>query len=365
MENFVTIKRVLIVRNDSSTAWQTSDYVLERGELGIAWLSTNTQEKPIVKAGDGVHRWRELPQTEYVFQEDLKISHSFGRHTVENGSVNAGGAGMTISEWIKDALVTTQAPIIRQPSFDFSIADIETDTGTKEIGSNVTKIKWESHFDPGFYEYGSNKDRNDFTPDLPVGYRIKYNGELIVDTTDALAPTGEITELNYQITKVGDNDCGEFEGYCHWGTAQNKPVNNLGEEVPGQIMSSSTTLTIPCAIQGYREGCFYGGLVGEINVESIRALEKTGTNYTNGKEINYIVQPGSEKFVIVYPTGQTGPTSIYNSSVNAEMWVEGNFSISTLQIPGANEYGPVDYQVCVYEPADPYINPAELKIKLG
>jgi hypothetical protein len=219
MENFVTIKRVLIVRNDSSTAWQTSDYVLERGELGIAWLSTSTQEKPIVKAGDGVHCWRELPQTEYIFQEDLKISHSFGRHTVENGSVNAGGAGMTISEWIKDALVTTQAPIIRQPSFDLSIADIETDTGTKEIGSNITKIKWESRFDPGFYEYGSNKDRNDFTPDLPVGYRIKYNGEVIVDTTDALAPTGEITELNYQITKVGNNDCGEFEGYCHWGAA--------------------------------------------------------------------------------------------------------------------------------------------------
>jgi hypothetical protein len=53
---------------------------------------------PIIKVGDGVNTWKDLPQAEGVFTEDQILTYNFGRHKTSNGFVNAGGMGMTTSE---------------------------------------------------------------------------------------------------------------------------------------------------------------------------------------------------------------------------------------------------------------------------
>jgi hypothetical protein len=64
------IPRILIVRNDSTTAWEESSYILRKGEIGIAYLYDGDITKPIIKVGDGINIWTALPQAERVFETD-------------------------------------------------------------------------------------------------------------------------------------------------------------------------------------------------------------------------------------------------------------------------------------------------------
>ena len=56
---------VLIVRNDKTTAWESSSYKLEKGELGIGYYDNG---KVIVKIGaeDGSKTWQECKQVEDI-----------------------------------------------------------------------------------------------------------------------------------------------------------------------------------------------------------------------------------------------------------------------------------------------------------
>ena len=58
VENLNQFETILILRNDSTTAWSSSTYVLKKGEAGVEFLDTG---KPKMKFGDGVHTWADLP----------------------------------------------------------------------------------------------------------------------------------------------------------------------------------------------------------------------------------------------------------------------------------------------------------------
>ena len=109
-----TINTVIVLRNDKTTAWEKSEYVLLEGEVGIGYLEGGNV---IAKLGDGEHAWAELPQIEGVLEKDLILTYNFGRHTTSNGFVNAGGKGMTTRQWLEDALSETKEPVITQPTF--------------------------------------------------------------------------------------------------------------------------------------------------------------------------------------------------------------------------------------------------------
>lgn len=361
MENIVKIKKVLIIRNDTTTAWRDSTYILEKGEIGIGWLLVNEEKKPIVKIGDGKHLWIDLPQSEYVFLEDLHLSYDFGRHKTDNGMVNAGGNGMTISEWIKDALVARFEPIITQPDFSLFIDKIETDTGTCEIGSNVNNITWSTKFNPGRYEYGSYGDRTNFIPEVETLYYAEFNGEVLFDGNSTGIPSGDINP-NVQISAIGENLCGNIKASVTWSDATNEPANNLGEKASGKITTGNKMISQDVYITGYREGCFYGGTNMETSIDTIRNLNTLGDNYS-AQVVDFAIEPGVDKILIAYDSSCVGPTSIYNTSVNAEMI--DNFTIEEIEIPGANGFTPITYKVMTYMPAEAYINPANITMTLG
>ena len=137
MGELIKISKILVVRNDTTTNWETSSYILAKGEIGIGWWEVAGKMKPIVKVGNGIEPWMSLPQNDYMIPEDLILTRSFGKHIVENGSINAGGKGMTMSEWIVDSLKDDPSLEVTPPSFKFVLKKYNTDTGTNEIGSVI------------------------------------------------------------------------------------------------------------------------------------------------------------------------------------------------------------------------------------
>ena len=153
------INTIIILRNDSTTAWEKSDYVMEPGELGVGYLEREGKDTVvIVKTGDGEHSWKDLPQVEGVFENDLTLTYDFGRHKTSNGFVEVAAKGMTTSEWLLDALSEVQEPQITQPTISMSASVV----GGGEMGAYVTGIKWDGTFTDGSYQYGS-VEKNDST----------------------------------------------------------------------------------------------------------------------------------------------------------------------------------------------------------
>lgn len=147
------LNTVIILRNDSTTDWATSERVLESGEVGVGYLDNGNV---IVKAGNGTDKWKDLPQVEGVFEEDITLTHNFGRHVTKNGYVNAGGVGMTTSQWIIDALSEILNPTINYPNATLTAGTVTTDTGDFEIGSKITKFAWSGSFSTGSYKDANN-----------------------------------------------------------------------------------------------------------------------------------------------------------------------------------------------------------------
>ena len=134
------INTIIVLRNDSTTAWADSQYKLQSGEVGVGYMDRtledgSTKKVPIIKVGDGQNVWSDLPQAEGVFENDVILTYNFGKHTTSNGFVNAGGKGMTTSEWLIDALSVTEEPDITKPDASIS-ASFTPSSG--ESGTAIT-----------------------------------------------------------------------------------------------------------------------------------------------------------------------------------------------------------------------------------
>jgi hypothetical protein len=191
---------------------------------------------------------------------------------------------------------------------------------------------------------------------------VLLNGENIWNEEGV--PKGNTT-VNYIIDSIGEKKYCDFKARASWGQASNIPLNNFKQPDPDKkTQDGSQEVTQDLFVAGYREGCFFGGFNGEITVDKIRSLFTTGANYSQ-KVIEFTMQPGQEQFLIACPDNYCGPTSIYNTSINAEMLVGDNFTISTLDIPAANGFEPTPYRIFSYKPAKAYVNPANIRITLG
>jgi hypothetical protein len=86
-----SFRTILIVRNDGTTAWESSTYCLRRGELGLEYL---TDGKVKIKAGaiDSQKTWKELP---YVSDNDALFEPT-EYQTDENGQIVKDENGVNI-----------------------------------------------------------------------------------------------------------------------------------------------------------------------------------------------------------------------------------------------------------------------------
>lgn len=384
------LSTILIIRNDGTTGWQDSDYCLQKGELGIEYLDNGNV---IVRSGvDGKTRWPNCPQVEGVLEENLKLNYDFGKYKTVNGYIDAGGKGMTISEWIKSCLQETKDPSIQQPTYTLSTSTIGTDSGTYEIGSKVKTLAWNGNATTGSYEYGSkDSENNTYTKENGTGITKSFEMYHSEDMNTRMGTTEDGTytlKTFIEIKNDSSTNLGSITGTYSWNDSPRQPVNNVGDKVDGAIVSGSISKTANYSVTGYREGFFYGWFnsakeVTDITGEGIRAntltekvdgiTYKTSKKYAStidskGKDtpITFTVQAGAATLFMAWPKGKPGVTNILNTTVNANM--NEAFEINTpydIEIGGFNNNYPDDYEMIVYTPATAYETVTELKITLG
>ena len=307
------INTIIVLRNDSTTAWEKSTYKLQSGEVGVGYMTRTIGEGdsaiekkvPIIKVGDGVNVWADLPQAEGVFENDQILTFNFGRHITSNGFVNAGGKGMTTSEWLIDALSVTEEPEITKPDASIS-ANFTPSSG--EAGTAITKVNWNGTFTDGTYEYGSDETR---------------------DETDATKKKAANASATW-VVKLGDTQIGTTEdgGYAQslvMGDTQTKvtlsaeanlvttnvrtPLNNVGAVTTGKIItfkdgSTKKTFTPAATVTGYRK-MFVGCTTEELTSDVIRGLSlKSAQASTTAFEVTAPI--GATCLVIAAPTKSQG-----------------------------------------------------------
>lgn len=272
------INTIIVLRNDQTTNWESSGYKPLKGEVGIGYLANGNV---IAKLGvDGKTAWKDLPQIEGVLENEITLTHDFGRYKTDaaKGYVKTTDAkDKTISQWLIHALSETKEPVITQPTFRLT-ASAEGAGG--EIGSKLTKLKWDGNTTYGSYEYGPSTGLGAANRTWSISNNIdnqtstSEDGEFVLSTNDQIQLTQEESKTYAIITGTYNLDAS---------TAAD-PVNNVGTTTTGKITSKTDTIEALVNATAYRKP-FYGVLAAgsAINVDAltsdiIRSLPKSGTS---------------------------------------------------------------------------------------
>lgn len=379
------INTVIVLRNDSTTAWADSSYTLLPGEVGVGYMTRTVKDAenndvqkqvPIVKIGDGINVWSDLPQAEGVFEKDVILTSAFGKYTIPAaGYVNAGGAGMTTSEWLKSCLSAVKEPKITAPTFSLSA----TAVGTKEIGSKITTLSWTGTYSGGSYEFGSKSEDGKTTYTKANGTNQSVTGYEVSCTLDGSVEQvedGKVTLTTPYVVAASATNFASVTSKCSWGASNRVPLNNVGETTSGQLGAGSSSKTVNYSVTAYREGFYFGTSATKVNPsdltsKDIRALSATGAAYAAGaKTVN--VPVGAASIILACPKTNTGVNDILNTTVNAGMNDAFNLANPTVvSVGGADatnesvgDYA-ADYNVWVYTPAEAYGSTASLTVTLG
>ena len=331
------INTVIVLRNDQTTNWESSSHVLLSGEIGIGYLDNGNV---IAKLGDGEHSWKDLPQLEGVFENDITLTFDFGRHTTSNGFVVAPAKGMTTSEWLIDALSVTKEPTITQPTF--SLAASATGAGG-EIGTKITALNWNGTVTYGSYEYGPETGLSAanvtwaISNDIDTQTSTKEDGTFSL--TDGIQLTQESSTVYATITGEYTLDASKAAD----------PVNNVGAVTSGKITDKTDTLTAEVKATAYRKP-FYGVLTPEnvIDVNAltsakIRALPNSGTA-TKGLPSTLVVPAGSQMVIFAAKAGTySSLTATDDKAMNATVTFEK--VASAVDVEGANGFTATAYDI--------------------
>lgn len=372
-----TLNTIIVLRNDQTTAWEESSYVLDKGELGIGYTADG---KVIVKAGIGKasgKTWKELPQVEGVFEDDLTLTYAFGKYAPDaTGSFTLNTAGKTMSEVMLDAFaqeVYTDL-IVSGPTASFSYVN---GGGSKEVGNTHGKPKVKLDLTmTGSYKYGAKtaagvKAEANITA---TKAQIHYNGNVVEDMDN----TNPNADLEYELDLTGDalvyrdgTDTYKFYAYANSGADVNRPLTNLGNfvgqnenghfgtkdfaqaigNIPAKELLNAKEVSI--SYTGYRH-MFMGTVAAdpsEVNSAFIRGLNKINTKAVTGAQ-TFTAAAGQKSFYVALPAEFTKvPTFKYKFFGNWEA-LGGVVALDgTVDVEGANGYTAKPYKVYKYTPA--------------
>ena len=311
MANEKVLNTIIVLRNDSSTNWENSDVVLLEGETGIAKLDNGNV---IVKVGDGENKWADLPQVESVLEENILLTHSFGKHIVPAGSyLNAGGKDMTFSQWFADSLKETVEPTVTQPSASIT-ATPTIENNDSEIGAKITKITWAGTPAAGSYAIGdvtqsSGLDASDFS------WSVSNN----IDAQTSTSEDGSFTLTSDKYIQINSESSATYARVDATVTIDPTdaatPKNNLGEDAEGKIIGFDTegaktkNISANVTATGYRKP-FWGVIAAGTGLKNpedyvsadVRALPGQATK-AKGFPTTLAVPAGSQMVVFFAKAG--------------------------------------------------------------
>ena len=345
-----TLQTIIVLRNGSKEAWEAEgSYILKTGEVGVGYMPVTDDEGaviktvPIVKIGDGTSTWKALPQAEGVFEDDIVLTTDFGRHKISNGSVNAGGKGMTTSEWLIDALSEVKKPTVTAPSASFSSVYFTPSSG--EAGTSITAVNYDGTSSKGKYQYGSNSNSAaNSTTGVTMTWSVK-NGEAVVGTTEdktGIAYTSQMTDsevsltLNAVVTVTAAAE-GTYVPYTN--------IKTLAEDK--KVASTEIKFSGTAKVTGYRKP-FWAVLTTPLDLtaldsDTVRGLAGKGTA-TKGLPTTLDVAAGSRQVVFFAKAGAYSSLSATDSAaMNAG--VSFDKTANAVKVEGANGYTSVDYDM--------------------
>lgn len=335
-----TINTVIVLRNDQTTTWESSDHVMLKGEVGIGYLDNGNV---IAKLGDGENTWKDLPQIEGVFEDEITLTHNFGRYKTSNGFVKTTDAkGKTTSQWLVHALSETKEPTITQPTFSLSVSAVGAGG---EIGEYITGLKWDGSTTYGKYEYGPSTGLSASNRTWSIKNNIDNQTSTSEDGTFTLAESDRI-----QLTAEASTKYAEISGtYALDASKAATPVNNVGAPTSGKITDKSGTITKDVNATAYRKP-FYGVLTPDKVVDTdnltsaaIRALPNSG-NATAGFPASIAVPAGSQMVIFAAKAGvYSSLTATDDKAMNATVSFEK--VANAVEVEGANGFDAVDYDV--------------------
>jgi hypothetical protein len=345
--NRTVLDTVLIVRHGGVTSWEKTSYRLQKGELGIGYLPNGNV---IVKSGvDGIVAWKDCPQVEGILEKDLILTHNFGRHTTENGWVDAGGKDMTVMQWLEDALYTPQGPEIVYPDATLTAQFVPA---FGEAGTKITKITWDGTYTDGSYEFGTNTDN---TANSAAGTTVTWvvkdaNGNQIgtaEDNSDGWSYSAQMgdTAISYKISA---------SAICQPADDNLRvPYNNIGKidaqyKIKGFDAEGTAVKEIfaTAKVTGYRKP-FWAALTSPLDLNNLTSGQVRGLASglkTKGLPTSLPVPAGTRQVVFFAKAGE------YNNLV-AEDKNAGYTKVSfdkkakAVAVEGANGYKAVDYDM--------------------
>ena len=343
------INTVIVLRNDQTTAWESSDHIMLAGEVGIGYLPNGNV---IAKLGDGEHTWSSLKQLEGVLEDDITLTYNFGRHVIKNGSVNAGGKGMTTNQWLIDALSEIKEPNIIKPNASLSASAV----GGGEIGSYITGLKWDGSVSYGSYEYGSVGHVGQSASGLSssdVSWAISNSHDIQTAATED--GTFTLGDNKIQIDSESRKEYAQITGVCTLDvTNARTPINNVGNATEGKITGFSDgntqkSITASVFASSYRKP-FWGVLapadvlnVDNLTSADIRGLSNSGTS-NKGLPSSIAVPAGSQMVIFaakagVYSSLVAKDTAAMNAVVSFEKVT------NAVAVEGANGFTAADYDI--------------------
>jgi hypothetical protein len=308
----------------------------------------------MVKAGNGVDKWVDLPQVESVLESDMLLTYSFGKHTAPTGGfINAGGTGMTMSQWIAESLKKTVEPTISQyPEMTLS-ASCANSGASLEIGSYITSVSYEGKLNKaGSYNVNgktvsSGLDNND------TSWKVTLGDDT---STEKTSRTGSYT-TNIQINSTTANTV--YATVKATATLDVTdvvvPTNNLGEtrsdaKIKGIDAAGTKTkdLTASVKASGYRNTWFYVGTDHASTLDSSFFRNKATAKNSTTTSFGTVNIPAGTTRVAFAVLGDKTLDSVIDVKGQG-LDVKANFTKETISIEGANGFDGANYSVFHFE----------------
>ena len=376
-----TINTVIVLRNDTKEAWETDgSYQLVAGEVGVGYMTVGegdaAKKVPIIKVGDGKTAWKDLPQAEGVFENEVVLTSALGKYVPgASGFVKVPNSkGMTTSELLLDALSEVKEPTIGEPSITTTASIV----GGGEMGAYITGVKWTGEFTDGSYQYGSESHPDSTATGLTknnVSWSISNDN----DTQTATTEDGTFTFTSDKYIKIDSESSKTYvtvtAEYDLDASGARTPLNNVGVATDGKIEGRTDVQNVAAAkATGYRKPFWAAlttpfaetkdenGKVTAIAVTSddIRGLAGNG-KATKGLPITLAVPEGSRQVIFAAKAGSY--KGLVAKDGNAQdATVTFSMIAKAVQVEGANDYAAVDYDIFVVTWGDPIASAKALKL---
>ena len=343
------LNTIIVLRHDKSTTWANSEVILKEGEVGVSYLDNGNI---IVKAGDGVNKWPQLRQVEGVFEQPVTLTQNFGYYN----DVPVGGfktyeatAGMTTSEFLLSALKKTVNPTVTKPDVSMTASVTETDTGNYEIGSYITKVKWDGTNSKGSYAIGSATQSSGLADD---DFTWSVTNNVTSDTGNTVDGTFTLSGTDRkQITSTSSTGYVTIDASVTLDVTDVKtPKNNLNEDVPSLKITTlangtlSKTLSATANATGIHKSFYEVKAAGDLkNPEEYTSADVRGlvnkVNSTKGLPTSLAVPAGSQQVILFARNGAySSLVATDDKAMNAE--VSFTKVANAVKVKGANEYAP-------------------------